>query len=143
MKVFALLQAAVVAVAARRVAASTSDPNVGEGYNFLQDTVKGATDKLVGTLSPNAPETASSTDQDSASGVYFAPFGTDEPSEDLFKRNSSLEKIVPIINVAQEALNQPIPTNKWWANIIHVTDLKNLTNYAAWSNPYAVKLPRT
>ncbi|KAE8958970.1 hypothetical protein PR002_g30697, partial [Phytophthora rubi] len=42
-----------------------------------------------------------------------------------------------------EALNQPIPTNKWWANIIHVTDLKNLTNYAAWSNPYAVKLPRT
>ncbi|KAE8951930.1 hypothetical protein PF010_g32999 [Phytophthora fragariae] len=44
--------------------------------------------------------------------LYFAPFGTDEPSEDLFKRNSSLEKIVPIINVAEEALNQPIPTNK-------------------------------
>ncbi|EGZ28365.1 hypothetical protein PHYSODRAFT_467340 [Phytophthora sojae] len=143
MKVLVLLQTAVVAVAARRAAASASDPDVGEGYNFLQDTVKGATDKLVGTLSPNAPDTSSNTGQDAASGGFFVPFGTDEPSEELFKRNSSLEKIVPIINVAEEARNQPIPTNKWWANIIHVTDLKNVTNYAAWSNPYAVKLPRT
>ncbi|GMF37314.1 unnamed protein product [Phytophthora fragariaefolia] len=141
-KVLALLQAAVVAVAARRVAASNSDPAVGEDYNFLQDTVKGATDKLVGTLSPNAAETSSSTKQDSASGGYFATFGTDGPSEELFERNGSLEKIVPIINVAEEALNQPIPTNDWWGNLIHVTDLKNVTNFPAWSNPYAVKLPR-
>ncbi|KAE8988620.1 hypothetical protein PR002_g21711, partial [Phytophthora rubi] len=143
MKVLTLLQATLLTVTAHHVTASPSDPDVGEGYNFLQDSVKGATDKLVGTLSPDAPEPPFSINQDSICGGYFAPFGTDEPSEDLFKRNSSLEKIVPIINVAEEALNQPIPTNKWWANIIHVTDLKNLTNYAAWSNPYAVKLPRT
>ncbi|ETO77677.1 hypothetical protein F441_07091, partial [Phytophthora nicotianae CJ01A1] len=55
MKVLALLQAAVVTVAARRVAASNADPDVGEGYNFLQDTVGGATEKLIGTLAPNAP----------------------------------------------------------------------------------------
>ncbi|KAG2772460.1 hypothetical protein PC129_g21040 [Phytophthora cactorum] len=142
MKVLALLQAAVVAVAARRVAASNADPDVGEGYNFLQDTVSGATEKLIGTLAPNAPAETTASQQGSTSGGFFAPFGTDGPSEELFERNGSLEKIVPIINVAEEALNQPIPTNDWWGNLIHVTDLKNESNYAAWSNPYAVKLPR-
>ncbi|OWY97154.1 Endo-1,3(4)-beta-glucanase 1, partial [Phytophthora megakarya] len=141
MKVVALLQATIVAVTVRQVATSNSDPTVGEGYSFLKDTVEGATEKLVGTLSPNVPTSTSTTQQGSTSGGFFAPFGTDGPSE-LFERNGSLEKFVPIINVALEALDQPIPTNDWWGNLIHVTDLKNVSNYAAWSNPYAVKLPR-
>ncbi|KUF89679.1 hypothetical protein AM588_10002364 [Phytophthora nicotianae] len=142
MKVLALLQAAVVTVAVRRVTTSSADPDVGEDYNFLQDTVGGATEKLIGTLVPNAPAETTTFQQGSTSGGFFAPFGTDGPSEELFERNGSLEKFVPIINVAEEALNQPIPTNDWWGNLIHVTDLKNVSNYAAWSNPYAVKLPR-
>ncbi|KAJ8502834.1 hypothetical protein ON010_g19155 [Phytophthora cinnamomi] len=136
MKVFTLLQATLLVVTAHQATASPTDPDVGEGFNFLQDTVKGATEKLIGTLSPT-PDTSSSTGikQDPTSGGYFAPFGTDGPAEELFVRNNSLKKIVPIINVAEEALNQPIPTNDWWGNLIHVTDLKNVTNYAAWSNP--------
>ncbi|KUF97035.1 DENN domain-containing protein 5B [Phytophthora nicotianae] len=137
-----LLQTTMVVLAARSVTASLTDPDVGEGYNFLQDTVGGATEKLIGTLAPNAPAETTTSQQGSTSGGFFAPFGTDGPSEELFERNGSLEKIVPIINVAEEALNQPIPTNDWWGNLIHVTDLKNVSNYAAWSNPYAVKLPR-
>ncbi|KAL4125173.1 hypothetical protein PRIC2_008759 [Phytophthora ramorum] len=142
MKVLALLQVGVLAVTARRVVASLTDPDVGDGYNFLDGTVKSATEKLVGTLSPSTPTASSSTQQTSSSGGFFAAFGTDGPSEELFERNGSLEKIVPIINVAKEALSLPIPTNDWWGNLIHVTDLKNVSNYAAWSNPYAVKLPR-
>ncbi|GMF33895.1 unnamed protein product [Phytophthora lilii] len=77
MKGVSLMQAAVVVVvAAHRAAASIDNPDVGEGYNFLLDTVKGATEKLVGTLSPNAPAVASSTQQGSTSGGYFTAFGT-------------------------------------------------------------------
>ncbi|KAG3093671.1 hypothetical protein PI124_g16507 [Phytophthora idaei] len=112
----------MAALAARGATASLTDPNVGEGYNFLQDTVSDATEKLIGTLSPHAPAEAETTtpQQSSNSDGFFAPFGTDGPSEELFVRSGSLEKIVPIINVAEEALNQPIPTNDWWGNLMHL-----------------------
>ncbi|RMX65586.1 hypothetical protein DD238_001790 [Peronospora effusa] len=73
---------------------------------------------------------------------YFSPFSLDEPSEKLFKRNGSLETIAPIINVAKEALNQPIPTNKWWGNLIHVTATNLSENYPVWAQPYAMMLPK-
>ncbi|KAG6609938.1 Endo-1,3(4)-beta-glucanase 1 [Phytophthora cinnamomi] len=132
--------ALAVAAAARHAAASQNDPDVGEGFNFLHGTVESATEKLVGTLRPNTPPEAAK--QDSASGGYFAPFGTEAPSEELFQRNGSLAKLAPIINVAEEVLNQPVPTNKWWGNLIHVTATNRSENFPAWSNPYAFKLPK-
>ncbi|GAB9476647.1 putative endo-1,3-beta-glucanase [Globisporangium polare] len=53
--------------------------------------------------------------------------------------------MAPIINVAQDIITKgerPIPTNKWWGNLIHTTekDRDTLAN-PAWSNPYAIKLP--
>ncbi|KAG2505229.1 hypothetical protein JM16_009143, partial [Phytophthora kernoviae] len=137
MKVTTWLQAAVLTATATQIPVVFGDADVGDGYNFLQGTVAGATEKLIGTISPS-----NTAQQDSTSGGYFAPFGTDAPSEELFQRNGSLSKIVPIINVAEEALNQPIPTNDWWGNLIHVTDQKNVTNFQAYANPYALKLPR-
>ncbi|EGZ28383.1 putative endo-1,3-beta-glucanase, partial [Phytophthora sojae] len=67
----------------------------------------------------------------------------ESPSETLFQRKDGLAALAPIINVA-EALNaQPIPTNKWWGNLIHTTneDVDSVAN-PAWSNPYALKLPK-
>ncbi|KAE9105447.1 hypothetical protein PF010_g13015 [Phytophthora fragariae] len=128
-----------IALAARHAAASQDDPVVGEGFDFLHGTVASATEKIVGTLRPNTPE---ATKQVSTSGGYFAPFGTDAPSEELFQRNGSLAKLAPIINVADEALNQPIPTNKWWGNLIHVTATNRSENFPAWVNPYALMLPK-
>ncbi|TDH64812.1 uncharacterized protein CCR75_000633 [Bremia lactucae] len=123
MKTLIVFQAAVTALVTRYIAAFDLIPSVGE---FLQDT----TEKLVGL------------EKSSETIEYFAPFGTDEPSRDLFVFNDSLKEIIPIINVAKEALNQPVPTNEWWANLIHVTDLGSESNFAAWANPYSVKLPR-
>ncbi|GMF22278.1 unnamed protein product [Phytophthora lilii] len=129
-----------VAVTLKSTIASLDDPDVGEGFDFLHGTVESATEKLVDTLSPNTPP--ETTQQASASGGFFAPFATDAPSEELFQRNGSLAKLAPIINVAEEALHQPIPTNKWWGNLIHVTATNRSENYPAWANPYAVKLPK-
>ncbi|KAG2772680.1 hypothetical protein Pcac1_g16645 [Phytophthora cactorum] len=74
---------------------------------------------------------------------YFSPFATDTPSEALFQRKDGLAALAPIINVASDLLTKPIPTNKWWGNLIHTTaeDINTVAN-PAWSNPYALKLPK-
>ena len=75
-------------------------------------------------------------------GNYHAPFSTDAPS-DLFQRRDTLTALAPIINVASDLLTRPLPTNKWWGNLIHTTptDIDTVAN-PAWSNPYALKLPK-
>ncbi|ETL95476.1 hypothetical protein L917_06744 [Phytophthora nicotianae] len=78
----------------------------------------------------------------SSNSDFMAPFSTDEPSN-LFKRYDTLTTLAPIINVASELLTKPVPTNKWWGNLIHTTaqDVNTVAN-PAWSNPYALKLPK-
>ncbi|KAF1795349.1 Endo-1,3(4)-beta-glucanase [Phytophthora cactorum] len=78
-----------------------------------------------------------------STGDYFSPFATDTPSEALFQRKDGLAALAPIINVASDLLTKPIPTNKWWGNLIHTTaeDINTVAN-PAWSNPYALKLPK-
>ncbi|KAI9995865.1 hypothetical protein PInf_012933 [Phytophthora infestans] len=90
---------------------------------------------VAGTTQSFAADTTSS-------GGYMAPFSTDEPS-DLFQRYDTLTELAPIINVASDLLTKPIPTNKWWGNLIHTTkqDINTVAN-PAWSNPYALKLPK-
>ncbi|KAF4043888.1 Glycosyl hydrolase family 81 C-terminal domain [Phytophthora infestans] len=85
----------------------------------------------------NQVQESTSTDE------YFSPFATDAPSEALFQRKDGLAALAPIINVASNLLNKPIPTNKWWGNLIHTTteDIDTVAN-PAWSNPYALKLPK-
>ncbi|KAI9908653.1 hypothetical protein PsorP6_004042 [Peronosclerospora sorghi] len=77
-----------------------------------------------------------------AAGDYHAPFSTDAPS-DLFERRDTLTNLAPIINVAADLLNRPLPTNAWWGNLIHTTpqDINTVAN-PAWSNPFALKLPK-
>ncbi|RLN63103.1 hypothetical protein BBJ29_010152, partial [Phytophthora kernoviae] len=67
----------------------------------------------------------------------------DAPSESLFQRQAGLAALAPIINVADDLLTKPLPTNKWWGNLIHTTteDINTVAN-PAWSNPYALKLPK-
>ncbi|KAG6947184.1 hypothetical protein JG687_00016275 [Phytophthora cactorum] len=51
--------------------------------------------------------------------------------------------MAPIINVAEGLLGKPLPTNKWWGNLIHTTaEEMNTKANPGWSNPYAVKLPK-
>ncbi|KAG6609346.1 putative endo-1,3-beta-glucanase [Phytophthora cinnamomi] len=78
-----------------------------------------------------------------ATGDCLASFATEEPSEQLFQHSDGLKTLAPIINVADELLDKPIPTNKWWGNLIHTTteDINTVAN-PAWSNPYALKLPK-
>ncbi|KAI9906559.1 hypothetical protein PsorP6_004077 [Peronosclerospora sorghi] len=110
--------------------------NAGIGKGEIMNT----TITLVQTLGVAFTDTV---DQHSpASGDYFAPFGTDAPSKKLFERNGSLAKLAPIINVAKEALDQPIPTNKWWGNLIHETPNNKSENYPAWAQPFSIKLPK-
>ncbi|KAL8008277.1 putative endo-1,3(4)-beta-glucanase, glycosyl hydrolase family 81 [Plasmopara halstedii] len=135
-----LLPAGLVMIATRR--AMASDQNVGHGYNFFQYTVQDVMEKLAGTLESGYEEGLSAVQLESYEEDFLLPFSIDEPSRTLFKYSNSLEKIVPILNIAKEAQNQPIPTNDWWCNLIHVTPISNESNYPAWSNPYAVKLPR-
>ncbi|EGZ06377.1 putative endo-1,3-beta-glucanase [Phytophthora sojae] len=94
-----------------------------------------------------APPTTSSTGSadttpTSGKGGLLAPFSTEEPPETLFPRNV-LGEMAPIINVAKGLLGKPLPTNKWWGNLIHTT-VEGLNTKAnpGWSNPYAVKLPK-
>ncbi|KAI9995848.1 hypothetical protein PInf_012916 [Phytophthora infestans] len=83
------------------------------------------------------------TTEESIQNRYLAPFATDAPSEALFQRKDGLAALAPIINVASNLLTKPIPTNKWWGNLIHTTteDIDTVAN-PAWSNPYALKLPK-
>ncbi|KAF1322353.1 putative endo-1,3-beta-glucanase, partial [Globisporangium splendens] len=80
----------------------------------------------------------------SSASDFLKPFKTTAPSEKLFKRNDGLLKLAPIANLAQEIITEkrPIPTNKWWGNLIHTTETeRNTFAPPAWSNPYAIKLP--
>ncbi|TDH64916.1 uncharacterized protein CCR75_000626 [Bremia lactucae] len=129
-----LLPVVLFATILHQVTAFDSIPDIG---GILQSTLSNVTDKLIGTT-----KEASFQSFFDYNGEYFAPFGTDEPSKELYVQNDSLKDIVPIINVAPEALKVAIPTNDWWTNLIHVTDSMDVSNYAAWANPYAVKLPR-
>ncbi|KAE8910543.1 hypothetical protein PF003_g5573 [Phytophthora fragariae] len=80
---------------------------------------------------------------DTALPGYLNPFSTDAPSEELFQRHDGLASLAPIVNVADDLLTKPIPTNEWWGNLIHTTteDINTVAN-PAWSNPYALKLPK-
>ncbi|KAF4128126.1 Glycosyl hydrolase family 81 C-terminal domain [Phytophthora infestans] len=92
--------------------------------------------------SPVASSTGSSATQNTGGGDFLAPFSTEEPSTTLFPR-SALGEMAPIINVAEGLLGKPLPTNKWWGNIIHTTaEEMNTKANPGWSNPYAVKLPK-
>ncbi|TYZ67486.1 hypothetical protein PybrP1_009932, partial [[Pythium] brassicae (nom. inval.)] len=94
---------------------------------------------VVGEDSDNTNATNST-----ASGRFLQPFKTNAPSEKLFKRNANLGKLAPVANLPQSIIKKqrPIPTNKWWGNLIHTTEKDRLTLAdPAWSNPYAVKLP--
>lgn len=76
------------------------------------------------------------------SNDYMAPFSTEDISN-LFQRNGNLTKLAPIVNVASNLLDKPLPTNKWWGNLIHAAT-QNMDTVAdpAWSNPYALKFPK-
>eukprot|EP00644_Phytophthora_capsici_P006469 jgi/Phyca11/20573/fgenesh1_pg.PHYCAscaffold_66_\ len=51
--------------------------------------------------------------------------------------------MAPIINVAEGLLGKPLPTNKWWGNLIHTTaEEMNTKANPGWSNPYGLKLPK-
>ncbi|ETO77678.1 hypothetical protein F444_07123 [Phytophthora nicotianae P1976] len=86
---------------------------------------------------------ANQVQESTSTGDYFSPFATDAPSEALFQRKDGLAALAPIINVDSDLLTKPIPTNKWWGNLIHTTteDIDTVAN-PAWSNPYALKLPK-
>ncbi|KAG7377410.1 hypothetical protein PHYPSEUDO_011728 [Phytophthora pseudosyringae] len=75
-------------------------------------------------------------------GGFLAPFATEEPPKTLFPR-AALDEMAPIINVAKGLLGKPLPTNKWWGNLIHTTaEEMNTKANPGWSNPYALKLPK-
>ncbi|RLN87659.1 hypothetical protein BBJ28_00001137 [Nothophytophthora sp. Chile5] len=141
MKVLGCLQAALVVVVAKHATASVSDPAVGDGYDYKQGIVRSATAHVSATNSGVATSTTIQQSTTTSNG-YFAPFATDAPSEVLFARNNSLADLAPIINVAQEMLDQPIPTNKWWGNLIHLSTVNETQADPVWSNPYALKLPK-
>ncbi|KAG2767859.1 hypothetical protein PC129_g10628 [Phytophthora cactorum] len=92
--------------------------------------------------SPATSSPGSAATPPSGSGGFLAPFSTEEPSKTLFPR-SALGEMAPIINVAEGLLGKPLPTNKWWGNLIHTTaEEMNTKANPGWSNPYAVKLPK-
>ncbi|CAI5712713.1 unnamed protein product [Hyaloperonospora brassicae] len=154
MRFFGRAVAVVIAVAGTNAAASVPDPAVGEGFRYRERDGEGATQRLTHLRSPQGTErrpqrspkmhgqAARMNGLDPTSGGYFAPFGFNEPPEALYRRNGSLARLAPIINVAAEALNQPIPTNKWWGNLIHITALNTSENFPSWAQPYAFMLPR-
>ncbi|RLN96873.1 hypothetical protein BBJ28_00011059 [Nothophytophthora sp. Chile5] len=114
------------------------------GSGFQEGTVKPAAGSASASTDSNTVGSSSTTGSTTtASGSYQAAFATDAPSETLFERQDGLAVMAPIINVAAELLTQPLPTNKWWGNLIHTTteDINTVAN-PAWSNPYALKLPK-
>ncbi|OWZ04127.1 Endo-1,3(4)-beta-glucanase 1 [Phytophthora megakarya] len=123
MKVLSLPHINLVVFATSYVVASSSDPSVGEGYTFLKNKVE------------DVIETFSQSQWIDRQWILLT-FPYRRASAGVV-RNGSLADIVPIINVARKSLDQPIPINDWWGNLIYVTVFKNVSNYAAWSNPYA------
>ncbi|EGZ28402.1 hypothetical protein PHYSODRAFT_473081 [Phytophthora sojae] len=118
---------------------------MSQAGNYQQGTVQPAEQVQGGITSSSGSSTVgttSTTGSTASSGDYLAPFSTDAPS-DLFQRYDTLTTLAPIINVASDLLTRPLPTNKWWGNLIHTTaeDIDTVAN-PAWSNPYALKLPK-
>ncbi|KAE8911019.1 hypothetical protein PF005_g21887 [Phytophthora fragariae] len=143
MKITQLVQAAVTVAATATV--TLADITMSQAGNYQQGTVEPAEQVQGGTTSTSGSTTVgttSTTGSTASSGDYLAPFSTDEPS-DLFQRYDTLTTLAPIINVASDLLTRPLPTNKWWGNLIHTTteDINTVAN-PAWSNPYALKLPK-
>ncbi|GMF44343.1 unnamed protein product [Phytophthora fragariaefolia] len=145
MKITQLVQVAVTIATTSTVA--LADITMSQaGSNYQQGTVEPA-GQVKGGPTPTSSgsttgTTTSTTGSITNSGDYLAPFSTDEPS-DLFQRYDTLTTLAPIINVASDLLTRPLPTNKWWGNLIHTTteDIDTVAN-PAWSNPYALKLPK-
>ncbi|KAL4169756.1 hypothetical protein KRP22_010671 [Phytophthora ramorum] len=144
MKITQLMQTAITVAAT--VAAAAADISMSDTGSNLRGTVHPPTEQVNGgatsSIGSTSVGTTSTTGRTASSGDYQAPFSTDEPS-DLFQRYDTLTTLAPIINVADELLSQPLPTNKWWGNLIHTTteDINTVAN-PAWSNPYALKLPK-
>ncbi|KAI9923141.1 hypothetical protein PsorP6_000355 [Peronosclerospora sorghi] len=137
---FPISATAVVSVMmARNAVADVENAGIGEGLPLTGEIMNTANTLLQGS---GIASTDTVNQQSPASEDYFAPFGTDAPSQKLFERNGSLAELAPIINVAEEALHQPIPTNKWWGNLIHETPTNKSENYPAWAQPYSIKLPK-
>ncbi|KAG7387221.1 hypothetical protein PHYPSEUDO_014613 [Phytophthora pseudosyringae] len=144
MKITQLVQAAVT-VAATATAASADIMMSQAGSDFQQGTVQPPIEQANNgsSTSSSGPATVGPSGSTASSGDYLAPFATDEPSTALFQRYDTLTTLAPIINVASDLLTRPLPTNKWWGNLIHTTtaDIDTVAN-PAWSNPYALKLPK-
>ncbi|TYZ65035.1 hypothetical protein PybrP1_003008 [[Pythium] brassicae (nom. inval.)] len=122
---------------------NTDDNNIDDNNTDDNNTDDNNTDDNNTDDSDTIDDVTQSTNS-TASGRFLQPFGTDAPSETLFKRNANLGKLAPIANLPQSIVTEqrPIPTNKWWGNLIHTTEKDRLTVASpAWSNPYAVKLP--
>ncbi|KAK1948071.1 putative endo-1 [Phytophthora citrophthora] len=140
-----LVQAAVVLAAAVTTAAANFTMSQA-GSDFQEGTVQPPVEQIKDDTTSSSGSTtvgqSSTTGSTASNGDYMAPFSTDEPS-DLFQRYDTLTTLAPIINVASDLLTQPLPTNKWWGNLIHTTaeDIDTVAN-PAWSNPYALKLPK-
>ncbi|DBA04435.1 TPA: hypothetical protein N0F65_010031 [Lagenidium giganteum] len=119
-------------MAATGVAADMNEGSVG--------TVHAAYDEV--TASDTTSNTNNNEAAVSAGGDYFAPFVTDSPSDKLFKREDGLSKIAPVVNIAKDIVgSKPIPTNKWWGNLVHADTKDKAVSQPAWANPYALKLP--
>ncbi|CAI5712870.1 unnamed protein product [Hyaloperonospora brassicae] len=137
MKIVRLFQAvgtaAAVAAADTNLSLADSTEQVGT-VHALQERLEGST--------ITSSTTTSSSSSSSISNKYRAPFSTDAPS-DIFQRRDTLSDLAPIANVAAELLTRPLPTNKWWGNLIHTTaqDADTVAT-PAWANPYALKLPK-
>ncbi|KAG1700091.1 hypothetical protein DVH05_011904 [Phytophthora capsici] len=131
MKITQLAQVAMAMAAAATPAAANFTMSQA-GSDFQEGTVQPPVEQI----------TIGQSSTTGSIGDYMAPFSTDEPS-DLFQRYDTLTTFAPIINVASDLLTQPLPTNKWWGNLIHTT-AKDIDTVAspAWSNPYALKLPK-
>ncbi|CAI5712743.1 unnamed protein product [Hyaloperonospora brassicae] len=93
---------------------------------------------------PRAVHAADLVQRSTSTNDLLSPFATDEPSRSLFKRKDGLGVLAPIINIADNLLGKPIPTNEWWGNLIHAAGGEVSDDTVAdpvWSNPYALKLP--
>ncbi|POM80282.1 LOW QUALITY PROTEIN: Hypothetical protein PHPALM_1901, partial [Phytophthora palmivora] len=86
--------------------------------------------KLDGTLSPSPPTSFPSAQPMPNPSEILDADSDNDTAEVLDNLDVPVDENEEPINVAEEALNQPIPTNDWWGNLIHVTDLKNVSNYA-------------
>ncbi|KAG2529173.1 hypothetical protein JM16_002130 [Phytophthora kernoviae] len=143
MKVMQWVQAMVVAakVASADIVMSQAGSYSQVGTVQPADAVQETSSSFSSTTTRDTISTTGG--QTTSTGSYLAPFSTDAPSETLFQRYDTLTTMAPIINVASDLLTRPLPTNKWWGNLMHTTvaDTDTVAN-PVWSNPYAVKLPK-